>query len=106
MTTGPNYPLAITVTGPDNSPIPQRPQGETRDGQEDETMTTETTLTRSDLSCIEEFRRVRPTAADQRREPGLDLLAIWRDDIEHSIRCREIPADRAAAIRSALGVTA
>lgn len=70
------------------------------------TQTTPSPLTQSDLSCIDEFRRVRPTKADQRREPGLDLIAIWREDIEHSIRCREIPADRAEAIRAALGITA
>lgn len=64
--------------------------------------TTNGPLTQSDLSCIADLRRVRPTAADQRREPGLDLIAIWRDDIEHSIRCRELDETRAAAFRAAV----
>lgn len=66
------------------------------------TTTTTSPLTSSDLSCVADFRRARPTAADQRRQPSLDLLAIWRDDIEHSIRCRELDEVRAAAFRAAV----
>jgi hypothetical protein len=60
-----------------------------------------TKLSIQQRSAVLDLRQVRPTAADQKRNPNLDLMAIWMDDIEHTIRCKEWPADIAQEFRSA-----
>jgi hypothetical protein len=46
------------------------------------------------------MRAVKPTLADQRRNPDLDVMQVWRDDIEHTIRCKGWDDVQAAAFRS------
>lgn len=49
-----------------------------------------TTLPQSLQFAAADLRQVRPTAADQKRNPGIDVLAVWRDDIEHTLKCKEV----------------
>ena len=51
-----------------------------------------------------ELRTVRPSADDQRRNPDLDVQAIWRDDVEHTIKCKGLDDTTAAQFRAACGL--
>lgn len=48
-----------------------------------------------------DLRRVRPTAADARRNPDVDVMAVWIADIEHTISCKGWDAETAEAFRVA-----
>lgn len=50
-----------------------------------------------------DLRKVRPTKADARRNPGIDVTAVWRDDIEHTIRCQGWDAEQATEFRALCG---
>lgn len=54
--------------------------------------------------CISDLRAVRPRPADQRANPDIDVMAVWREDIEHTIRCQGLTDDQAAVFRAAVGV--
>lgn len=51
-----------------------------------------------------DLRTVRPTPADQRRNPDVDVTQVWRDDIEHTIRCQKLTDEQAAEFRTACGL--
>lgn len=51
--------------------------------------------------AADDFRAARPTAADQRRNPDIDVMQVWRDDIEHTIKCKEWDAKQAEEFRAA-----
>ena len=50
-----------------------------------------------------DFRTVRPTKADQRRNPDIDVMAVWRDDIAHSARCQELTPEQTEEFRRLCG---
>lgn len=50
-----------------------------------------------------DLRNVRPTKADAKRNPDIDVMAVWRDDIEHTIRCKGWDEQQAAAFRALCG---
>jgi hypothetical protein len=52
-------------------------------------------------SAVQDLRAVRPTEADQRRNPDVDVMQVWREDIEHTIRCKDLSAEQAQEFRSA-----
>jgi len=52
--------------------------------------------------AVADLRSVRPTAADQRRNPDIDLMQLWRDDIEHTICCQRLSAELADEFRNAV----
>lgn len=60
-----------------------------------------TSLTKSMQMAAEDLRRVRPTKADQKRNPDTDVMQVWRDDIDHTIRCKEITGSAADEFRAA-----
>ena len=66
-------------------------------------MTTATALPKSAEYAATDLRKVRPTAADARRNPGIDVMAVWREDIEHTIRRKGWDADQAVAFRALCG---
>lgn len=50
-----------------------------------------------------DLRKVRPTAADQRRNPGIDVTRVWLEDVEHTIKMQEIPAAQTDEFRALAG---
>jgi hypothetical protein len=50
-----------------------------------------------------DLRKVRPTKADAKRNTDIDVMAVWRDDIEHTIRCKGWDAEQAAEFRALCG---
>jgi hypothetical protein len=64
---------------------------------------TTTTTTAYMILIAADFRRVRPTKADARRNPGIDVMQVWRDDIQHSIECQGWTPEQSAAFRALIG---
>lgn len=60
-----------------------------------------TTMTKQMQMAVSDLRCVRPTKADQRRNPDVDVMQVWREDIEHTIRCTGLSAEQAAEFRAA-----
>lgn len=58
-----------------------------------------TTLTPMEAAAAD-LRRVKPTPADQRHNQDIDVMQVWRDDIEHTIRCQGWDANQAAVFRA------
>lgn len=63
--------------------------------------TNATSLTKYHARIISDLRAVRPTARDQRHNPDIDVMAVWRDDIEHSIKCQGLTPEQANEFRAA-----
>lgn len=61
-------------------------------------------LTKTLQYAANDLRSVRPTKADQRRNPAIDVDAVWRSDVEHTIACKALNQDDAAEFRAACGV--
>lgn len=59
-------------------------------------------LTKSLQYAADDLRTVRPTKADQRANPDIDVMAVWRDDIEHTISCKGLDAQQADEFRAAV----
>lgn len=49
-----------------------------------------------------DLRSVKPTKADQGRNPGIDVMAVWLDDIEHTIKCQQLDEQQAQEFRAAV----
>lgn len=62
-----------------------------------------TTLPATAKFAAADLRKVRPTAADAKRNPDIDVMAVWRDDIEHTIRCKGWDEQQAAEFRTLCG---
>lgn len=63
-----------------------------------------TTLSTYLQRVAKELRAVRPTAADRKRNPSLDLDAIYRGDVEHTIERQGLSGAAANAFRLACGL--
>jgi hypothetical protein len=59
-------------------------------------------LTKSLQYAAADLCRVKPTKADARRNPDIDVMALWHDDIEHTIRCKGLDESMAAEFRAAV----
>ena len=62
-----------------------------------------TNLPASMKAIAADMRRTMPTAADQRRNPDIDVMHVWRDDIEHTITAKGWDAEQAEAFRALCG---
>lgn len=59
-------------------------------------------MTDSMQFAINDLRKVRPTARDQKRNPDIDVNAVWMDDIEHTIKCKGWDERQANEFRAAV----
>lgn len=59
----------------------------------------------ADLRTVDP-RRMRPLQrrAAEKANQGVDLTAVWLDDVEHTIKCKGMDAETASAFRVACGV--
>lgn len=64
-------------------------------------MNQNTTLSKSLQMAAADLRSVRPTKADQKRNKDIDVMAVWLDDIEHTIKCKDLAPEQAEAFRAA-----
>jgi hypothetical protein len=64
-----------------------------------------TTTTAYMILIADDFRRTRPTKADARRNPGIDVMQVWRDDIQHAIECQGWTPEQSAAFRALIDTT-